>query len=144
MAPAAKLTTGFFVAAAGAFAAVVIVDVWMAGPKARVSPQMTVFGGLVVGAIFTLMGTLVVGITAALLRRRLFVERQALVVAVGWGIAYPILWHWLAYIVEPWGGDSVAAAVVAWVYLLGFPLLLYWPIWHLCASRKADEHKSAL
>jgi hypothetical protein len=144
MAPAVKLTTRFFVAAASTFAVVGIVDVWIFGPKARVSPQVALLVEFGVGTIFAVIGALVVGITAALLRKQLVVEHQALLVAIGWGIAYAILWGWLSHIAEAWGPDSVIVAVVSWVYLLGFPLLLYWPLWRLRIPPKSNEHTSAL
>jgi hypothetical protein len=144
MAPAVKLTARFFVAAAITFAIVGIVDVWIFGPKARVSPQVAILTGFAVGIIFAIIGTLVVGVTAVLLRKRLIVEHHALLVAIGWGIAYAILWGWLSHIVEAWGPDSVVAAAVAWVYLLGFPLLLYWPLWRPRVPPKSNEHTSAL
>jgi hypothetical protein len=144
MAPAVKLTLRFFVAAASTFAVVSIVDVWINGPKARVSPQMAVLVELAVGTIFAVIGTLVVGITAALLRQKLIVEGQALLVPFGWGIAYAILWGWLSHIARALHLDSVAAGVVAWVYLLGFPLLLYWHLWRLRVPQKSNEPTSAL
>ena len=144
MAPALKLTTRFFFAAASTFVVVAIVDVWIFGPKARVSSQVAVLTGFAVGTIFAVIGALVVGITAVLLRKQLIVEHQALLVAIGWGIAYAILWGWLSHVGESWGPDSVAAAVVAWAYLLGFPLLLYWPLWRLGIPPKSNEHTSAL
>ena len=144
MSPAVKLTTSFFVAAAGAFAVVGLVDVWIYGPKARVSPQVALLVGIGVGIIFTVIGTLVVGIMAALLRKQLVIEFEALLVAIGWGIAYAILWGWLSHVADGWDPDSIAAAVVAWVYLLGFPLLLYWPLWRLRIPPKSNEDTSAL
>jgi len=136
MPPAAKLTTTFFWAAVGAFVAVGVIDVWMFGYAADVSPAIALFTELVMGVLFAFMGTVIVGITAALLRRRLFLEGRALPLAVGWGVAYAVLWRFLARLTAGWGADSVAAATVAWVYLLGFPLLLYWAIWRWSASHK--------
>ena len=79
MPPAAKLTTTFFWAAVGAFVAVGVIDVWMFGYAADVSPAIALFTELVMGVLFAFMGTVIVGITAALLRRRLFLEGRGLV-----------------------------------------------------------------
>ena len=137
MSPPGKLTATFFGASVMAFAIVGGIAVSMGHYDPRISPQAALVGEFGAGALFTVIGTTVLGAAAFWLHKRLLADRSAIRMTIAWGLAYAALWRCMAYATEALdAADSVAAAVLAWLYLLGFPLLLYWPLARIRSLKK--------
>ena len=147
MSPAAKITSAFFLATAVASVGAGFTAVWIGDvdPKFRDSPEAALGLELTAGGMFAVIGTALVGIGAAILRKHLVAGRTEVLAAISWGVAYPILLRFcVARVVKTWDPESIAGFIVGWLHILGFPLLLNALLWKLRIQPKRNDQAGAL
>jgi hypothetical protein len=142
------LATAFFLATAagwivaGAFAVFVLGDV---DPKFREAPGAAFQVELMVGVIFTILSTVVVGIATAVLRNRLSINRKAVLVGIAWGFAYPLLWRFVvSQALGQFDPESLVVSTAGWVYLVAFPMLMFLALTRLGGQESSPRGQSAL
>ena len=123
------LTTAFFLSTAAGWIVAGAVAVFVLGdfdPKFRDAPGAAFQLELVAGAIFTVLSTVVVGIATAVLRNRFLLNRRAILVAIAWGLAYPLLWRFvISQALGAFDPESLVVSAVGWAYLVAFPMLMF-------------------
>ena len=88
--------------------------------------------------MFTLVGALMVGISAYLFRNRLPVTMTSIVFCCVCGLAYPLALRLIGRAFKILGIESPAFPIVAWVYLLSLPVLC---VFYLQALRDKAEQR---
>ena len=137
------LSTAYFLGAAAGWVIAGAVAVFVFGdvdPKFRQAPFAAFQVELIVGTVFTLLSTVVVGAATTLLRDRLSTDRRSVLVSVAWGLAYPLLWRFgVSQILGTFDAESLAGSAVGWAYLVIFPLLMFFSLTKL-GKRGANPH----
>ena len=144
----AKLLATFFLSCglagicAGAVAVYVLGDF---DPKFRDSISSAFEIELIGVAVATVIGTVLAALALAFVHARIKTEGRAIAIAFAWGVAYPLFARFaISPLVGMFDPESVSAGAIAWVFIIGFPLLIFAPLTALAGVRNSSGQASAL
>jgi hypothetical protein len=122
------------------FSAIAVFALGAYDPRIFQSPTAAFDLALLNCFITTAISTVTVAIAAVTLRKRLTIDRRALLITVTWASVFSAVLYLLVLRgIDAAAPESLLLAISVWLYLLGVPLLMFVVLSKLQASRTTAQ-----